>query len=245
MKKMMGMGIVLILCSWSIGWSEPLHLLTEDYPPFNMRVNGGSTGNADDPVTGISVDVVRELFKRAGTEYTIQIYVWNRSYNMALKKPGYGVFSTFRTPEREPLFNWVGPLVPNNWTLMGKKSRNIKISTLDDARKYKIGGYKGDAIAAFLEKEGFKIEYAIYDHLNARKLDGGKIDLWATGNLLGPYFSKKEGLSGLEQVFMIKESFMSLALNKSVSAETVAKLDKILEEMKADGTVEQIFSNYR
>ena len=96
MKKMLGMGIVLLLCSWSIGWSEPLHLLTEDYPPFNMRVSGESTGNADDPVTGISAEIVRELFRRAGTEYTIRIYVWNRSYNTALKKSGYGVFSTFR-----------------------------------------------------------------------------------------------------------------------------------------------------
>ncbi|QTA84088.1 substrate-binding periplasmic protein [Desulfonema magnum] len=245
MKKILGMGIVLFFCSWSIGWSETLHLLTEDYPPFNMRVSGESIGNADDPITGISTEIVRELFKRAGIEYTIRIYAWNRSYNMALQKSGHGVFSTFRTPEREQLFNWVGPLVSTSWILMGKKNRNIKISTLDDARKYKIGGCKGDAFAIFLEKKGFKIEYAISEHLNARKLDGEKIDLWATVNLLGPYLAKKEGLSVLEQVFMIKESFMYLALNKSVSTETVAKLNKIFEEMKADGTVDQIFSNYR
>jgi len=229
----------------NLAYAEPLHLVTEDYPPFNMRVNGQPTGNADDPLTGIAVEIIKELFKRAGIDYTLQIYAWERAYNMALETPGYGVFCTFRTPEREALFQWVGPLVPNDWVLMAKKSRNIKINSLEDARKYKIGDYKGDAIGIFLEKEGYKVEYSIHSHLAARKLDAEKIDLWATGTLAGLYFAKREGISGLEQVFQIRQDSMSLALNKSVSADVVAQLNKTLQDMKDDGTVEKINARYR
>ncbi len=242
--KVFWLGIVFLFLGNTVS-AETLNLVTEDYPPFNMRVNGQPTGNADNPLTGIAVDIVKELFKRAGIDYTVKIYSWERAYNTALETPGYGVFCTFRTSEREPLFQWVGPFVLNNWILMAKKSRNIKITSLEDARKYKIGDYRGDAIAGFLEKEGFPVEYTILDHLNARKLEGEKIDLWATGSSVGPYLAKREGISGLETVFQIKEHSMFLALNKSVSPDLVANLNKHFQDMKDDGTVEKIYSNYR
>ena len=242
--KLFCLGLVLLFLV-NMAYAEPLHLVTEDYPPFSMRQNEQPTGNADDPLTGIAVEIVKELFKRAGVEYTLQIYAWERSYNMALETPGYGVFCTFRTPERESLFQWVGPLAPNDWILMAKKSRNIRINSLEDACKYKIGDYKGDAIGAFLEKEGYNVEYSIHNYLNARKLDAEKIDLWAIGNLIGQYLVKRDGISGLEQVFLIKQTSMSLALNKSVSADLIAKLNKTLQDMKDDGTVEKIYAVYR
>ncbi len=236
---------ILFLFLGNTASAETLNLVTEDYPPFDMRVNGQPTGNPDDPLTGIAVDIVSELFKRAEIGYTLKIYSWERAYKMALEMPGYGVFCTFRTPERESLFQWVGPLADNNWVFMAKKSRNIKLASLEDARKYRIGNYRGDAIGEFLEKEGFPVAYVSFDHLNARKLDGEKIDLWAAGSFVGPYLAKREGISSLETVFQIKEHSMFLALNKAVSPDTVAKLNKHFQEMKADGTVDKIYSKYR
>lgn len=237
-------GLLFLFCR-SLVCAETLHLVTEDYPPFNMRLSGENAGSSDDPLTGISTDIVRELFRRAGIGYTIRIYPWKRAYDMALRKPGYGVFSTTRTPEREPLFKWVGPLVPNDWILMAKKSRNIKINSLKDAHKYDIGGYKGDATSIFLKKKGFSLQYVRRDYLNARKLNLDRIDLWATGSLKGPYLAKKEGISGLEQVFLFKQTVLSIAFNLSVSDDKISKLNQGLRNMEADGTRDRIFRRYR
>src|SRR3954447_13364744 len=77
-----------------------LTLTTEDYPPFNI-VDPQTKG-----VTGISFDKVTELMRRASEPYTITAYPWSRAYQMALDSNDTCVFSTTRTPEREPLFKW-------------------------------------------------------------------------------------------------------------------------------------------
>lgn len=237
--------IVSLFCG--VAYAETLHLVTEDYPPFNMPAVGKSGDKVDTTgtLTGISVDIVKELFKRAGIDYTLEIYPWQRAYDMGLNQPGYGVFSTTRTKEREALFKWVGPLVENDWVFFVKKNSGIKIQSLDDARKYRIGGYQGDAVALYLEKENFKLDLVTYDHMNAKKLDMNRIDIWATGKLLGPYFAKQERTSGVKGVYTFKKTVMSLAFNKSVPDAVIAKLNKILKGMNTDGTVQEIYKRYR
>lgn len=243
--KIYVMGILFFLFRGTIVYAETLHFVTEDYPPLNMRVNEQPIGNPDDPVTGIGTDIVRQLMKHAGIEYTIRIYPKERAHAMARETPGYGLFSIFRSPEREQLFQWVGPLVPGNWVMIAKKSRNIRLSSLEDAKKYKIGTVKSSPIGAFLEKNGHKIDYSVHNHLNVRKLDAGTIDFWATADITGMYAAKREGISDLEQVFLIRQDSWFIAFNKSVSPDLIVKLNKILHKMRDNGAVEKISDRYR
>ena len=246
MRKLFLCSWIFVFCFWGIVGAETLHLTTEDYPPFNMRVSGQSTGGSSDPLSGISVEIVKEMFKRAGMDFSLEIYPWKRAYNMALNQADYGVFSTTRTEEREKLFQWVGPLVENDWVLFAKKGGGIKVGSLDEARKYKVGGYSGDAVSLFLENDhGFKLDLVTSDFLNAKKLDVGRIDLWATGKLIAPYLAKQEKTTGVEELFTFKKTQMYLALNKAIPESTIIKLNKMLEEMRKDGAIESIYAKYR
>ncbi|KPX12183.1 Uncharacterized protein ALO75_05082, partial [Pseudomonas syringae pv. coryli] len=85
-------------------------LLTENFPPFNMAVDGKNFAQENN-IDGIAAEVVREMFKRANIGYSMTLrFPWDRVYKLALEKPGYGVFSTTPLPERENLFKWVGPV---------------------------------------------------------------------------------------------------------------------------------------
>ena len=76
-------------------------LLTENFPPYNMAVNGKNFAQEEN-IDGIAVDIVKEMFKRAGVQYSLTLrFPWDRIYKLALEKPGYGVFVTARLPERE------------------------------------------------------------------------------------------------------------------------------------------------
>ncbi|RCI72573.1 amino acid ABC transporter substrate-binding protein, partial [Pseudomonas aeruginosa] len=76
-------------------------LLTENFPPYNMAINGKNFAQEDN-IDGIAVDIVREMFKRAGIKYSLTLrFPWDRIYKLALEKPGYGVFVTARLAERE------------------------------------------------------------------------------------------------------------------------------------------------
>jgi polar amino acid transport system substrate-binding protein len=219
-------------------------LLTENFPPYNMAINGKNFAQ-EDSIDGIAVDIVKEMFKRAGVQYSLTLrFPWDRIYKLALEKPGYGVFVTARLPERESQFKWVGPIGPDDWVMLARADSKITLETLNDARKYKIGAYKGDAIAETLTKQGLKPVVVLRDQDNAKKLVSGQIDLWATGDPAGRYLARQDGVTGLKTVLRFNSAELYLALNKDVPDEAVAKLQAALEQMRKDGVVDEIMGRY-
>ncbi|AIC17532.1 MULTISPECIES: substrate-binding periplasmic protein [Pseudomonas] len=221
-----------------------LVLLTENFPPYNMARNGKNFAQGEN-INGIAVDIVREMFKRAGINYSLTLrFPWERIYKLALEQPGYGVFVTARLPDREPLFKWVGPIGPDDWILLARDDSKIALQSLEQARKYRIGAYKGDAIAETLAKQGLKPQVVLKDQDNARKLVGGQIDLWATGDPAGRYLARQEGVTGLKTVLRFHSAQLYLALNKEVPDETVARLQAALDQLREEGVVEEIMGRY-
>ncbi|WP_137819410.1 ABC transporter substrate-binding protein [Pseudomonas sp. 2FG] len=219
-------------------------LLTENFPPYNMAINGKNFAQEDN-IDGIAVDIVKEMFKRAGVKYSLTLrFPWDRIYKLALEKPGYGVFVTARLPEREQAFKWVGPIGPDDWIMLAKPDSKIALNSLEDAKQYKVGAYKGDAIAEYLVQQKLEPLTALRDQENAKKLESGQIDLWATGDPAGRYLAKQEGVSGLKTVLRFNKAELYLALNKEVPDEVVQKLQGALDKMRSEGFVDEILSSY-
>jgi polar amino acid transport system substrate-binding protein len=221
-----------------------LVLLTENFPPYNMAKNGKNFAQ-DENINGIAVDIVREMFKRADIPYSLTLrFPWERIYKLALEKPGYGVFVMARLPDRENLFKWVGPIGPDDWIMLAKADSKITLESLDEARQYTIGAYKGDAIAETLAKQGLKPIVVLRDQDNAKKLANGQIDLWATGDPAGRYLARLDGVTGLKTVLRFNSAELYLALNKDVPDETVAKLQAALDQLRKEGVVDDIMARY-
>ena len=219
-------------------------LLTENFPPYNMAVNGKNFAQEDN-IDGLAVDIVKEMFKRAEVRYNLTLrFPWDRIYKLALEKPGYGVFVTARLPEREESFKWVGPIGPDDWVMLAQADSPIGLSNLDDARKYRIGAYKGDAISEYLTEQGVEHSTSLRDQENARKLVAGQIDLWATGDPAGRYLAKQEGISSLKTVLRFNSAELYLALNKDTPDEVVARLQAALDQMRTEGFVDKTLNSY-
>jgi len=219
-------------------------LLTENFPPYNMATDGKNFAQESN-IEGIAVEIVRQTFKRAGVGYNMTLrFPWDRIYKLALEKPGYGVFVTARLPEREKLFKWVGPIGPDDWIMLARSDSPIELKTLEQARQYKIGAYKGDAIAEELARQGLNPITVLSDKDNARKLVDGQIDLWATGDPAGRYLARQEGVSGLKTVLRFNQAELFLALNKETPDAVVAKLQKALDDMRAEGLLDKILGSY-
>ena len=237
-------GATLLLAGTVRAADTSLVLLTENFPPYNMAKNGKNFAQ-DENIHGIAVDIVREMFKRAGISYSLTLrFPWERIYKLALENPGYGVFVMARLPEREKLFKWVGPIGPDDWIMLAKADSKIALDSLEQARQYKIGAYKGDAIAETLAKQGLNPIVVLRDQDNAKKLVSGQIDLWATGDPAGRYLARQEGVDDLKTVLRFNSAELYLALNKDVPDEVVARLQKALDELRKEGVVDAIMARY-
>ncbi|MCG6573811.1 ABC transporter substrate-binding protein [Pseudomonas sp. AF32] len=237
-------GATLLLAGSARAADTSLVLLTENFPPYNMAKNGKNFAQ-DENIHGIAVDIVREIFKRADITYTLTLrFPWERIYKLALEKPGYGVFVMARLPEREKLFKWVGPIGPDDWIMLAKADSKIALDSLEQARRYRIGAYKGDAIAETLTRQGLNPIVVLRDQDNARKLLNGQIDLWATGDPAGRYLARQEGVSDLKTVLRFNSAELYLALNKDVPDDVVARLQAALDELRKEGAVDVIMARY-
>ncbi len=221
-----------------------LILLTENFPPFNMAADRKNYATENN-VHGINADIVRELFKRAGIDYSLTLrFPWDRIYKQVLEQPNQGLFSTTFTPEREPLFKWVGPLASTGWVLLAPPGSPLRLSSLEQARQYRVGAYKNDAVSQHLESKGFELANSLRDQENVDKLLKGQIDLWATTDPVGPYLAKQEGVSGMATVLRFNDAQLFLALNRETPDEVVKRLQTTLNEMKQDGSVDAIVRRY-
>ena len=91
----------------------------------------------------------------------------------------------------------MSPKLELTYNHRNRAARNLSRRPLQFiARRYKIGAYKGDAIAETLEKQGLNPLVVLRDQDNAQKLLDGQIDLWATGNVFLPGHAIRLDLAG-------------------------------------------------
>ncbi|SDI15071.1 polar amino acid transport system substrate-binding protein [Pseudomonas benzenivorans] len=239
-------GLLLSACAAhaELPYGYKVVLLTENFPPFNMSVDDKNFAR-DDGIDGISAEIVRAMFKRAGIDYSLSLrFPWDRLYRLTLDKPNYGLFSTTFTAERQPLFKWVGPLAKTGWVLLAAPGNNLSVASLKEAAQYRIGAYKNDAVSQHLESQGMAPVNALRDQQNVQKLIKGQIDLWATTDPVGRYLAKQEGVSGLTTVLRFNEAELYLALNKDTPDEVVQRLQKALDELRSEGFIEDMTNSY-
>lgn len=115
-----------------------LSYLTEQYKPYNYQAAG-------ELPAGLAVELLHRIWRQTGTaEQPIQVLPWPRAYNQLNVQPDTVLFSTARTKEREPLFKWACPIARSPIVLIALKESRIRLSSLQDASRYRIAAILDD-----------------------------------------------------------------------------------------------------
>jgi polar amino acid transport system substrate-binding protein len=218
--------------------AQALELMTEDDPPNNMLRDG--------KLAGMSTDKLSEAFRRAGVPQHMELVPWARAYQSALTQPGFCAFSAARTPEREGLFKWVGPVAQTDWVLYAPADSKLpRPAKLEEVKKQVLGGYLQDVISVWLLDHGYRVDTATSDAANPRKLLAGHIDYWASAGPRATALLAKEKLGGrIVPVLTFGHTDLYLACNKATSDDVVKKLNQALRAMNEDGTSGRIEMRY-
>tara|TARA_R110000850_G_scaffold33642_1_gene91505 strand:+ start:3050 stop:3793 length:744 start_codon:yes stop_codon:yes gene_type:complete len=81
-------------------------VVTEEWAPYNYIQDG--------EVTGITTEIVRAIMALTGDQFGIQVVPSQRASRMLNEQSRTIMYSMFRTPERERLYKWVGPIVQDS-----------------------------------------------------------------------------------------------------------------------------------
>lgn len=224
--------------------------LTEQYPPFNYAEKGR--------LEGIAVYLLEEMMKKANIGFSrdrIRLTSWTAAYRTALKTKNAILFSTTRTPERETLFQWVGPIAPTRVVLIARKDRALKIKAIDDLKGLKIAALRDDIGEQLLARGGIKGK-SVTVRKNAeaaiRLLEAGTVDAWAYEETAGLWLIKHVAADpgNYESVYLLHQGELYYAVNRRTPKETVQVLQQALDNLKREKTregfsvYEEIFDHY-
>jgi len=213
-----------------------LEVMTEEYPPYNYQENGELKGLAVE-LLGASIQNIPEF-----PEFEMKIFPWPRAYQTLLHSPDTMLFSMTRTPEREPLFKWAGPIASTRIVLLAKKDSHIKIDSANDLSQYVIGAIQDDIGDQSLRKikNSLNILYPNSVDSLLKMLDANRIQLLAyEQNVLNWFLTEQQyDLTQFEQVFLLEESQLYYAFNQSVSDALVAKIQAAIDQIKTNTTAQ-------
>lgn len=222
--------------------AQTLNLVTEDAYPFQYIEK--------QQLSGMAVEIVSEMFKRAGLPRKDEMMSWNDAYGRTQMNPNTCVYSTARTENREKLFKWVGPIVENKWAAFAKKGFTGKLSRPEDFNQYRVGVLTGDAKERYLKDLAITFRVPESDDaanppkLTLNRTEPNKIDLWITGYYTGAHVAAKTGVKDIVPIWVFQTSENFLACNSGTPQVTVDKLQKALDGMKRDGTHAAIVARY-
>ncbi len=224
-----------------------LKVITEDFAPFNYVEKGA--------VTGFTTEIVRTLIEKTGVRIArdkILFWPWKRAYQAALSEENVLLFTTTRTPKREALFKWVGPIYPRQQWMFRLGSRtDIKARDLESARRYKVAEVEDSANYQTFVKNGFVPgkNLVLVNTWNSKinMLLAGRVDM---ASFLPLEFAHRMRLLGkefnmLERMFLVSGEFKYfLAFSRGTPDSAVTAFQQAYDGMKADGSYDRILKKY-
>lgn len=211
--------------------AEVFKVYTEQSPPYNFLENG--------KVKGFSTNLVEELFIKNGHQFSdnsIQLLPWALGYNKVLNDEHSMIYSIVRSPEREALFQWVGPIGKMTLGVIAKKSTHLKVTTPAVLHRYKIATIPDTASEKALLELGFRLEnLERFSNRTSqlKKLKENRIDAIAF-SVEGAFSLLKEmgcDVSEYEVVYVLKECDLYVAFHKDTNPQTIAFMNETLKTL--------------
>lgn len=246
MKQILCAATVVLVFLLNIGASvaatHDLIYIAEDAAPQNYQEQG--------VVKGYAVELLQQMWERMGIKpKKIQFLPWDKAYQMATNQPGTVLLTTTRLDEREKLFKWVGPINTPRFSLFADKARGVRLASLDDAKKYRVGTVINDAAEMLLLKRGFSKSQLERSHDIKTALNmllAGKCELFAYSEMSMRKSLKLYGFDAKQYVNIMPISGSSVfyAFHKDTPDTVIKEFQEALNALKMDGTFKRIKEKY-
>lgn len=243
-QSLPGALLLLVVCVQAT--AKPILVLTEHLPPYQID-------NRSD-VGGFATEVVKRTFENAGIPYLLEVQDWSRAYQRTLRQADTCIYSISKSTERTPLFQWVGELAYTETSFYSLKNRpDIRLTSLEDAKKLVTAVTKDDITHHYLLKHGFKEGEQLYVLESVTNmlhvLEGRKdIDLVLINDTILKYRALESGvpMDILQKKLHVIDLPLDfhLACSHTTPKTLVSRLQKSLQQLKDSGEFSQITTRW-
>jgi len=211
--------------------------LDDSFPPMGFRDDNGE-------IAGFDIDLAREVAARMGVELRLQSIDWDAKV-LDLNSRDIDVIWNGLTinDDRREMITFSKPYIANRQIIIVKAESGIdRKADLAGAKvAIRLGSSAGDAVNSDPEVLAtFEDLYKYQDNVQAlMDLEIGRVDAVVVDEILGRYYiSKKPGVFHVAADFFAEEEYgIGFRLGEFAFA---AEVDRILDEMVADGTAAAI-----
>lgn len=228
--------VLLLLLSPCSLEGGALTIYTEIFPPDQYVDPQGR-------LSGYVVEVVREIQARTGNQDPIQVVPWVKGYREVQEKPNTVLFSMARTPERESLFHWVGPVKEAGsvlYVIAGSKVSRLSLAQAKRLRR--IGVYRDDARDQYLTGLGFtNLDRSVDPEVILKKLLLGRVDAMACAPDAMPGLLKALGrdANAVRPVCSFLKTPIFIVMSKGTETSVIKAWEQALEGVRRDGSLQR------
>jgi polar amino acid transport system substrate-binding protein len=229
-----------------------VRLVAEPFPPLQYTDASGEVRGA--VLTTIKAAVAAASMVPPPDLRQVEFMPLRRVLQSAASRPDVIALSVARTPQREPHFQWIGPVSPYELWLYRHKSRRLPaLSGPADLRGHhlRFGVQVGANFHEWLVKQGLGrdpddslIDPVSQNGLNFQKARLGRIDLFAHPDVSFAYRAMEHGLRAgdFEKVMRIDDLSTPLwaATSLQSDARFVERLGRQLQQMWHSGEAHRI-----
>ncbi len=228
---------------------DVIELAILDFPPYEFQEKN--------KIDGITVRIVREIFKRMDQPISITLLPWSRALLYLKKGEIDGVFEILKKPEREDFVDYSKEvLIEERVSLFVLNGSPITFDgDLSKLNKYKFGvrqdfSYGSVFDQAVKDNKITNIVSKVYQDDILRMLYFGRLDILIGDKYGIPYKHKKskivkkpETITRLLPDLQVTPGFMAFSKKRHLS-KIRDHFDVVLAEMKNDGTYNKILNDW-
>ena len=215
---------------------------SSDYPPFMDLDNNGNP-------TGIDVDILEEAFDRIGYDIRFVTISWENKDDLLKSKDIDCVTGGFTINGREDDYLWIGPYMNSNQVIVVNKGSGI--DSLNDLNGKTIAVQSSSAAETILlERSNSNIPEDIQilsyedNMLLFAALNSNYIDAFVADEPVVVQYMKDYETNFVILDEPLINASVGTAFALDGDAELCQKANDAIDEMKKDGTLQEIIENY-
>jgi len=207
--------------------ADVLRLLTEEKVPLNYLDAETRT------IKGIGHDIVVEMMQLAEVQHSVSLMPWKRAYRETLMNPGTCLYSMNRTPAREELFEWVGPLFESRWAFFRRPGSSLLVKSLDDLQGLVVVGKESDASVVSLRqaRPDLRIVTTQTEPMAVKLLFRQRADIWLTGVIVARSSAEEAKMPTPELAFFWHPTSVWMGCAKGTDQGLLDTLHKVSKDL--------------